>query len=159
MGLSQKLHRNEVDEFTGKRIKFTEHDVLCQNFNMSAFVQSRKIDSLYFLNIKLMLGGSQYHTIDRDNRFYLKMMDSTVVELRSIEYSQACKGCGARGFSGSIGYGTQTNYQIDFSQLNELILKDIIKVRIYTSKGYVECNVKGEKESIIKRQLLLINKP
>lgn len=154
----QILEKDEIDEFTGHKIKKTSYEVLVQNFKLNAFVSANNInDSIYYLQLKLMTPTASVHAIDKDGIFFLKLSDNTVVELRNKEFTVSCTGCGARGFGGSRGQGTMTTYYLTGENLTKLKSQSIIKMRIYTTDGYLESNVNNARMNVIQDLLRLIN--
>lgn len=154
---AQKLIKNEVDEFTRDRIKTTSFEPLCQTFNLVAKVSARSInDSLYFFRLKIALGSGRVHSIERDATFFLKLADESIVELHNNEYTLSCTGCGSTGFVGSGAQGSETVYMINEDQRNKLLASKLSKIRIYTSQGYAECNIRSERAVVIQNELLLL---
>lgn len=154
---AQSLEKNEVDEFTGNRVKKTSYEVLVQNFKLNAFVSVMSInDSSVFLDLKLMLGSGSVHAIDKDAILYLKMADDSIIELRNTEYSISCRGCGARGFSGSNAQGSKTSYLVAKWHIEKFRSSAIAKFRLYTTDGYIESGVNNNRSSTIKSLLELL---
>lgn len=157
-GSSQTLTKNEVDEFTGHKIKITSYEVLSQTFKVSAFVSIRNIDdTVNILQLKLMLGAmAEVHSIDKGASLYLKLTDGQVIQLKNMEYAISCTGCGARGFSGSGAQGTQTFYELTSEQSEKLAQTPIDKIRITTNSGYVDQEIRGARASVIKDEFAII---
>lgn len=153
---AQRLEQNEVDEFTGNKVERTSYEILVQNFTMNAFVAVINIDDeVYALKLKLMLSAA-VHSIDKDDIFYLKLKDGTIVELRNSEYALSCTGCGARGFSGSQAPGTLTTWFLDNDKIEALRASPVASIRIYTSKGYIQSEVKEARANILSDELRLV---
>lgn len=155
---AQILERNEIDEFTNNKVQSTSYEILAQNFKMSAFIAATNInDSIAILNLKLTVGPGRVHAIDKGGIFFLKLSDNSIVELRNIEYSISCTGCGARGLGGSGAQGTKTSYSLDKSQIAKLRKSSVSKIRIYTTNGYIESEVNSNRNDVIKQSLNLLS--
>jgi hypothetical protein len=153
---SQELIKNETDEFTKLQIKETSFEPIVQNFSMSCFLSVKKIDSTYYLQAAITIGPGNIHFIEKDASFYLKLVDDRIVELKNIDYAISCKGCAYTGsFSGSRAEGTTTTYILSDENMKIISSSGIKKIRIYTSKGYVESEIKANRSNVLKNELLL----
>lgn len=144
-GNAQKLEQNEIDEFTKKVIKRTSWEPMWRTMGSSVFFRTSNLDDIYVLSLRMMLGGSIF-SIQQSEKLMLKMDDDSVIILNCAQYALTCKGCGAIGFGGSTGEGLQAEYPIDKDQLDYLFNHKVKKIRIYTSKGFIEESV-NEKRS------------
>lgn len=70
ISFAQVLERNEVDEFTGRAVRETSYEVLVRNMKMNAFVSGFRVDSVYSLRLKLMIGAARVHAIDEGATFF-----------------------------------------------------------------------------------------
>lgn len=153
---AQTLEKNEVDEFTGKKIKQTSYEILCQNFTLNMFISAKSInDSINFLRLKLIVGSGAAHSINEGDIFYLKLKDGKIVELKNSQYAISCTGCGARGFIASQAQGTETNWFLTEGNVIDLTSSGVSKIRIYTSKGYLESEVKESRTNTVASLLKL----
>jgi hypothetical protein len=153
---AQSLEKNEVDEFTGHTVKQTSWETFNNSMSFTGYFRISKINESYFFDLKMMI-GSKIFSIDQGQEFMFKLSNDEVIILKNLEYTIACKGCGAKGFAGSQGYGIQTSYVLTPDQVQALFQKDIIKVRIYTNDGYVENDLKSKNSIKIKTALSLID--
>lgn len=153
---SQKLERNEVDEFTKKSIKETSWEVCVQNFTMNMFFRVRKVDETILLNMKMMLGAGRVFAIHEGDELMLMLSNDTIVKLQALTSEITCTGCGARGFSGSGAQGIKISFGISKDDLRLLSSFPIKKVRIYTTDGYVESEVNKRRGDVMLDLLGLI---
>jgi hypothetical protein len=151
---AQSLEINEVDEFTGNTVKRTSWETFNSNTSFYGHFRISQINDSYFFDLKMMIGNKVF-AIDQGQEFMFKLSDDEVISLQNLKYSIACIGCGAKGFAGSQGYGVQTSYPIDKNQIQALKSNQIVKVRIYTSEGFFENDVKAKHASKIHNALLL----
>jgi hypothetical protein len=152
---AQNLEKNEIDEFTGNTVKRTSWETFNNNTGFYGHFRISKINNSYFFDLKMMIGNSVF-SINQNDELLFKLSNDDVVTLNNIEYSLACIGCGAKGFAGSQGYGVNTSYPISIEQIEQLKNSDIVKIRIYTSKGYVESDIKAKHASKINKALTII---
>jgi hypothetical protein len=154
---AQKLTEEKKDEFTGAQVKRTDYEQMVSNMKFTFFYRFSKIDTTYFLDLKMMIGSGKVFSISQGNKIMFKMEDSTIITIENIESSIACKGCGAKGFSGSAAYGVGTSYVINQAQLEKLTKLKLIKYRIYTSEGYIEDEAKESKaETFLETAKLIL---
>lgn len=152
----------KVDEFTKVKVVNTSWTELIGGGPMSSLCTNFRLLSVdsgvFFLELKMMLGGKVF-AIAKGNPIMFLFEDGSTVSFENLNYEVACKGCGAVGFSGSEAYGTSTNYRVNLVAIETLSKKKPTKVRVYTSEGYVEREVKAKNaEKINKSFTLFFNK-
>jgi hypothetical protein len=86
----------------------------------------------------------------------LKLDNDSVLTLNNPKYEIACRGCGAINLIGSEGYGVHIKIPLESDQIDYLIDHKIMKMRIYTTDGYVEGDVKDKFSDIIAKEFKLI---
>lgn len=140
---SQKIKEDKKDNFTGTQVKTTDWlNVAGGNFkSLCANMRVQMIDTNYYVCLKLMKNNSVY-SIDTDNALMFKLENDEVIKIYPIKFEISCYGCGAVGFSGSASLGTETKYPITRQTLIRLAANKTIEIRIYTSKGYTEHEIK-----------------
>lgn len=152
---SQKIVENKVDEFTKHAVKRTDYEKAFQTFKGNMMhVALKKIDSTKFLSMKLMLGG--VFSIREGQELMFKMKDGSIVSFQNLKYAITCAGCGAVSFIGSTGEGIESDYLTDDDKLNKLTAQLITKIRVYTSSGYIEEDVKEKNAIVLQKMLKLI---
>jgi len=152
----QKLKENEVDEFTNNTVKRTTWESLNQSMKFTAYFRISKINDNYYFDLKLMLGTGPVFSIAKDQELMFKLTGGEVVKLKNLEYAITCRGCGAIGLMGSDAQGIQVSYPINSEEVEKLSEIAIEKLRIYTSDGYVENDLKSKVDNKIKKCLNLV---
>lgn len=148
----QSLAENKIDEFKKVHIKRTSWETL-HSFSKGFVVNYRieKIDSIVAFNLKMMVGNgftpTKVFSISKDSEIIFKLDNEELVSLFSISHEITCTGCGAIGFVGSEAQGINIRYFLDKSSIDKLIKNKVVKIRIYTTDGYYEDNIK-EKRAI-----------
>lgn len=155
---SQKLKENEIDEFTGKKKMVTSWENLCLNGKDYAFAKVQNYDGYILLHIKHMpsWGGTKPYSIDEGDKLMLMLDDGTVVTLYSPEMVFSAIGAGATGLTGSAVEGIYPTYPVNNEDVETLKSQPLKKVRMYTTNGYIEVELKGGKKEMIKNMLELV---
>jgi len=149
---SQKIKTNETDEFTGKTVIETSWDmiaILKYNF----FSRVSQIDDTRFLEIKCQTGIC---TVREDHDLMLKLDNGEVITLNPISSEVSCRGCGAKGLSGSEMYGVQLSFVLSPVQYTQLMTRKLVKIRLYTNDGYCESKVPSARAPKLQKQLKLV---
>ena len=154
---SQTLKVNEVDEFTGDSIKSTDWKwMIAGASSTNAFFQIRKVNSNYFFGLKIFTNFSVYSIREGDNLMF-KLSSGEVVSLPNLELALPCIGCGAIGLGGSDALGVETYYLLSEDQISRLKNNEVVKVRVNTSEGYINANIKPNQYARIKKALTLVS--
>lgn len=154
-GTAQKVSEDYVDEFTKNHIKRTDWETL--TFDMKGVTHYRlsKIDDHYFIQLKIML-GDVFFSINENDEFMLKLANDEIVTLKNMKYTTTCVGCGSTGLNGSGAQGICVNYNINNEQYLLLTQNVVSKIRVYTSKGLIDLEIKNKKADILQKALKLI---
>jgi hypothetical protein len=153
----QKLKENKVDEFTGRIIKSTSLEYIVNEQPMfgNPFIfgiQIERIDSLIVLKAELQLRG--VFSIRKDQDLMFKLEEGKMVTLKNNEYVI------------SERYGDRQiahiNYVIGYinegSETLELMKNyKVAKLRIYTSDGYIDKEIKEKNQDIIKKCIEIVD--
>ena len=86
----------------------------------------------------------------------LKLSNDEIIRLPNLKYEITCTGCAAKGFAGSAAQGVNVSYILDKDQLEKLKSYEVVKIRVYTTDGYVEDDSKQKNTDQIKTALKLI---
>jgi hypothetical protein len=146
---AQKLITNQKDDFTGKIIKRTSWENIGTKGSLSGYtfyIQFSKVNSTNFLKFRTMYSGNNPLSVQEGDELMLKLKDSSIITLKSNEFRMATYGGGATGLAGSRALGFSIDYLVSDSGLLRLATADIVKIRWYTSDGYIEHEIK-EKNS------------
>ena len=152
---SQSLEEDKVDEFTGNSIKRTSWEILNQTMKFNAFTRISEINGNVYLDLKLMTG--KVFAIDEGDEFMLKLNNDEILKLQNLKYEITCTGCGARGYSGSQAQGLSVVYLLSKDQIDKLLEFGIMKIRIYTTDGYLEEDLKTKNSNVLMNSLKLLN--
>lgn len=156
---AQKLVTNKTDEFTGKKVKETSVETLARPLKMSGFSYDftfKKVDEDLFFKLKIMSLSNSVFAIKDGGVFMIKMEDDSIISLSNSEYTISKTGGGSSGFSGSAVQGATLYFPVSKQYADLLKSKKIVKVRIYTTEGYSEQDVKSNADKKIKAALALI---
>lgn len=153
----QKLIENKVDEFTKKSVKRTTWSKLVWTPSIYMHSQVSKINEDYSFSIKLMHNKTAFSINEGDEIMFILENDS-VMKFPSVKYAITCRGCGSVDFIGASDPGIETHYLLNKSQLEYLSDNKIKKMRIYTSKGYIESEVKSKPAATFSKQIELVSK-
>ncbi len=146
---SQKIVKNEKDDFTGRMITETSYTKFSDGFTCSL----RKVDSTFILQVSFNSGETLY-SMDENAEFMIKLQDGNIITLRNLE---AVTGEYTHFNVGNVNIShflLQTKYLISETNLKLLQANKIEKVRFYTTDGYIERDV-SEKNA--KKLLKLFN--
>lgn len=152
----QKLEENKVDDFTKSTIKRTSWETLNSTMKFTAFFRVSKINDAEYFDLKLMMLNKIF-SITEGQEIMFKFDDDEILTLKNSKTAVTCTGCGARGFSGSAAPGISVSYQMNKEQKALLATKKITKIRIYTSDGYIENDLKEKFDESIKKSVVLVD--
>lgn len=152
----QSIVENQVDEFTNQSIIRSSWEPLSKTMNGSIHFRISKINSFYFLELKMILGqGGSVFAIDEDNQLMFKLSSGDIVTLHNKTYTITCEGCGAVGFVGSTAQGIQVTYPLNDDQVKTLKSSSIEKMRVYRTKDYIEETLKSKYSNNVVNALKL----
>lgn len=123
---------------------------------MSSIVKYKikKIDDNYFMLLKIIVFNKPIY-FSNEQPLMFKTANGSICSIKTMDFGTPCLGCGSTGFVGSKAIGTQANYIITKEQL-ECIKNDFVdKIRIYTTGGYIEYELKGNRKDDFKTNLNL----
>lgn len=152
----QKIAEDKVDEFTKRSIKRTSWEILNQDFKFSAFFRISEVENIQTFDLKLSIGTGEVFSIDEGQKIMFILDNEEVISLHNLRYKVTCTGCGARGFAGSRAQGIQVSYLLKPEVFEKLLNNQILKVRIYTSKSYVESDINAKAANRIINSLKLM---
>lgn len=154
-GISQTITENNIDEFTKNKVVRTTWEPICKSKNIYAHVRGSKINDIYTLDIKIMNGGSVFAIKNGPNIMFKSISDSVIV-LDVPKYEISCRGCGAINIIGSDGQGVALYIPIEKEVVEYLIKNPVKKMRIYTTDGYVESDLKEKFQETLSNIFRLI---
>lgn len=152
----QELETDEVDEFTGSKIKTTTWKTYYAGFSQSwIYTRMRRVNDSYFIQLKL-IEKDLYFSINTDDPLMIKLKNEDVIKLFTQEYEITCRGCGSIGLLGSALQGIHVSYFIGIKDLHTLLTNEVEKIRIYTSAGYIEKEIKSKNNIFLQNQIELV---
>lgn len=156
---AQKLITDKTDEFTGKKVKETSVENLAQPFKMSGFAYKfsfKKVDDNLYFNVRIMSLSNSVFAIKDGEVLMLKMKD-TVVRLSNTDYVISKRGgAGGTGLSSGNSEGVSLYFPLTKESAELIKSKAIVKVRLYTTDGYSEQDVKAASDKRVKDALNLV---
>lgn len=156
MTFGQELERDEIDEFTKSHVQTTSWETLTKKYPLYSYARLRKIDSRYIFDVKLM-GGSKIFSVDKGKTLFLKLENEDIIEIYNTEYELSNYGDGAIGLIGSQALGVHLKCSINSEQLEKLRKKNLVKIRLYSSIGYREMDIKEKQAEKFMEMMNLIN--
>ena len=154
---SQKLIKDEVDEFTGKKLKRTDWLTLDTGFmEMEVRYSLVKVDSTYAVNIKI-LDPKVYHSISKGNELMFKLANGEIIQMHCDNSATSCIGCGSTGFIGSKALGLTLYFPFTDEQFEALKQSPVSKIRLYLNDGYKEIVVTEKRSKKFTETLNLLD--
>ena len=151
----QLLTKNEVDDFTGKTVEETSWETLNKRAEFYSYARFRKVDNRIYFVFKMMIGNKVY-SVEKGEVLFLKFADDEIVKISNSKHQLTTYGAGAIGIAGSKMLGVELTSIIDQETLSKLGEKTLVKVRVYTSDGYVDAEVVEKQANKFKKLAKLI---
>ena len=140
---AQEIVKNEKDEFTGRHIVETGWVKLVwmsKSLPSCVCAKIRCIDGKMFLDLKVMTGKGD--VISTDDAAMFLDTEKNVYKLMPTGIFHSTVGGGSINLVGSQGFGFEATYKGDLSFINK---NRIEKMRIYTTSGYYEAEIKEKR--------------
>lgn len=156
---AQTIEEDYIDEFTGDTITRTSWETLIFDSSYVSYFRISRINNNEYFDLKLMfsVNGGKVFSIDKDQKIMFKLENGNFVKIPNSKYEITCNGCGAKGISGANAQGIKVSYPMINDQFNNLKNNLILKIRIYTTDGYIEFEPKKKHAKKIKVGLSLFN--
>lgn len=147
-----KYEINEVDEFTKKTILETKEQTLSRSFNFYTAFSFKKIDDKKFL--KLFISSTSIFSIRENHEIiFITDGDNSVI----LKFIQSKVSRGKYDSNSRITIWSETFYlPIDEETFQRLSNENILKLRVYTSDGYIDDEVKEKHAKKFKEQIICI---
>lgn len=146
---SQKIVKNEKDEFTGSQVTETSYTPISDGFNCALRIVNDTWTLLAVFNC-----GDNVYTMEEDAEFMLKLQNDSIITLQNL------KDAVAEYWSKTVGslhlshFNLKTKYILSNEQIKQLQTTPITVVRFNTTDGYIERKVSGKNA---KKLLKLFN--
>ena len=154
---AQKLEKPSIDKITGDTTLATKIDVLSNPLALiqhAITVNTLKAKNFVLLCFHLKDALSIYYSIDKGEKATIKFADGKLLEINAA--------VDAHSFVISLGtpsyVGCDVYYDLTDDDIVALKNNKISVIRIMTSKGPFDYDIKNGKSEIIKKQLELITK-
>mgnify|MGYP000327238981 CR=1 FL=1 len=152
-----KYLKNEVDEFTGSKIIELKRERITKSmgsgFNAIDIGLRRVNDKVY---ISLKLNSPSVFTTERGGKILFKSSTKEIFEFEFIENEVADYESTKSKYNPTNWY-TYSYALIDNQMLSKLSELDIVKVRWYTTDGYIDNDVKKKKYRFFENLKRCIN--
>lgn len=133
---SQKIVKNEKDEFTGNQVTETSYTAISEGFNCALRIVNNTHTLLTVFNC-----DDNVYTMEEGAEFMLKLQNDSIITLQNP------KDAVAEYWSTTIGslhlshFNLNTKYILSDEQIIQLQTIPIKIVRFYTTDGYIERKV------------------
>lgn len=152
---AQRLVENKVDDFTKKAVKKTSWETICRKGSFWTYAQASKVDSFRYLRFKIMSNYDVY-SVNENDELMLKLDNDSIITLKCLKYTISCRGCGSIGLVGSAAPGIEVIFSLNDPEYETLLHRKVVKMRLYTSKGYMEADMKESLSDVLIKELQLI---
>ncbi|HEY4198630.1 MAG TPA: hypothetical protein VGM63_23980 [Mucilaginibacter sp.] len=151
----QKLEENKKDDFTGDTIKNVSWESLGISLSMDAYRYFRISKSNSNVSFELKITPFKA-IVPKGSEIMFKLASGDVVTLKSMEDVESCLGCGATGYKASRTKGVYLKYLMSNEQCGKMKTDKVLKIRIYTSDGSLDWDIKDSVAKKIIKSLELI---
>lgn len=153
---AQTLKENKVDEFTKNTVKRTSWEPISKMGKIYAHARASKINDNIYLDIRSLFPAVDVFAVKEGEAVMIKLKTDSIITLTNPKAQVSCKGCGSVNIIGSDGYGVELNLLLNKEQIESLTKNKATKVRIYTTDGFVESDIKEKFQENIGKVLKLI---
>jgi hypothetical protein len=156
---AQKLTTNETDEFTRNQVKETSVEKLAHPFKMSGFAynfSAKRINDNYYFNLRMMSLNKEVFAIRKDSKLMIRLKNDSIITLLAPSFEVSGTGKAGSGLSAGSAEGTSVYYPISRDEIDLLLSSEIVKLRVYTSEGYTEQDIKEAGSKKVKECFRLV---
>lgn len=133
---AQKIVEDKIDEFTNTSVKRTSQEVLFRAFTEGFGYCIARINQSTFMEVYFSMG--RVFAIDEGAELMFKLSDGSVVTLFNSKYDLS----NLYSMGGSSYYYVRLTFPLRETEIKALKSTPISKLRIYTTDGYFERDVK-----------------
>ena len=157
MAYSQKIEKNEVDEFTKKKVISTNWEKLKNGNSLTGenylYFKVTSINEALAFHLKWIT--NEMLSITEGSELMFKLSNDSIISLSALDSKIAGKGEGSPGFlmSGILGINNIYTGSDILSLAGDAITT---KLRIYTTGGYVDLEIKESDAKKINKAFKLI---
>lgn len=156
---AQKVTTDKKDQFTGLAVKETSVEQLAHPLKMNGFAynfSTKKVDDKYYFNLRMMSLNKEVFAINKDSKLMILLKNDSVITLLAPSFVISGKGKAGSGLSAGNAEGLSIDYLISKEEIELLASSDIAKIRVYTSDGYTEQDIKETASKKVKKAFSLI---
>lgn len=157
---SQRIAINKIDEFTDAHIikvdassgkNWSGSDNITKGLFNNTFLSSKFIsakEKVIFLTLNLQL-GTDICLSPEDGSIIILFSDKSKMELEQVSDLECNQNL-------TVDYVLDNTFENQLFHLDELSSKLISKIRIHTTKGYLDFEIKEKKQQIIKNHFKIL---
>jgi hypothetical protein len=137
--------KDEIDDMTGQAVRITKLEKIGGNAGFAGIelhIAGHKTNELTAL--KMLITYPEIFSLEKDAKILIKCDDNNVHELNNLEYTIA------RRSSSSLWNG-QITLPLSEDMISILSACKATKIRLYLNSGYVELDIKENKQQVISR--------
>lgn len=136
-----KFRKNEIDDFTKKKVLVLKESVLASDFSENSVTAELNSNSNIYINFLVRFSGHKALVITEKNKLILLLKNDEVLET----YVNPSNG----KLIGNGGLMSYTDFNINFNMTEEILLKistiGVKKIRLETSEGNKDFEVKDKR--------------
>lgn len=151
---SQKIIEDKIDDFTQKRIVKTDWEKIVATSSLYLNIQLSKVNETKYMDLKFFT--NKVTSIDTKDDISFMLENNEIVNLKSNSYKISGYGDGSIGLKGSAGLGLHIECLLSDADVEKFKGHLITKIRINTSTGYFQDEVKPKKSEVFKKTFELI---
>ena len=136
-GQNCKYKRNEVEEFTKKKILETTDNYLSATFSDFTKAKARKINDIRILDVFYSHLGKTFSIVP-NSEFMLLDKNGEVISLKAEKYDISNANVSKIATTNTVNL----SFPLDEETYKKLVASEIVKVRVNTNSGYVDMPVK-----------------
>lgn len=153
----QKLDKPDIDKITGDTTLRTKIQVLANPFAIiqhAITANIAKTKNFMLLYFHLQDGMDIYYSISRGDKAIIKFTDGKLLEISAAIDAHSS----IISYGSPVATGCDVSYDLTDGDIETLKNNKISVIRIETTKGPFDYDIKDGKSEIIKKQLELITK-
>ena len=161
LSIAQTIVENKIDEFTNHKIVRSSWETLNISWKYTGYFRISQINETMYFDLKMGIAEGmskgKIFSIGENQEIMFKIESGEIIKLKNLRHEVTCIGCGAIGHAGSGGYGLSVSFVLPKENAEKLKNNKVVKIRIYTTDGYVEDDTKEKHAEKIRIALKLFN--
>jgi len=144
---SQKIKSDKVDDFTGKRVAYTSWEKLAGGLFDNLMYRFRVNGTNRYLDVEWNVG--KVTACNKGDKLILKLFNDSIIEFKNTAYTIT----ESKLISKSIYEILDITYEVPTGELEYYPLK----LRLYTTSGYYDLNIKEKNAETFVRSFNLLS--